>query len=74
MPYLDICRRVKETFGVPTFAYQVSGEYAMLSAAFENEWLERNKIIIETLLAFKRSGCDGILTYFAPEAAKLLKL
>ena len=74
MPYLDICRRVKETFGVPTFAYQVSGEYAMLSAAFENEWLERKKIIIETLLAFKRSGCDGILTYFAPEAAKLLKL
>jgi len=73
MPYLDICRRVKETFGVPTFAYQVSGEYAMLSSAFENEWLERNKIIIETLLAFKRSGCDGILTYFAPEAAKLLK-
>ncbi|MDG0985947.1 MAG: porphobilinogen synthase, partial [Paracoccaceae bacterium] len=58
---------------VPTFAYQVSGEYAMLSAAFENDWLDRNKIIIETLMAFKRSGCDGILTYFAPEAAKLLK-
>ena len=73
MPYLDICRRVKDEFGVPTFAYQVSGEYAMLSAAFENDWLDRNKIIIETLMAFKRSGCDGILTYFAPEAAKLLK-
>ena len=73
MPYLDICRKVKDEFGVPTFAYQVSGEYAMLSAAFENDWLDRNKIIIETLMAFKRSGCDGILTYFAPEAAKLLK-
>ena len=73
MPYLDICRRVKDTFGAPTFAYQVSGEYSMLSAAFEKGWLDRNKIIIETLMAFKRSGCDGILTYFAPEAAKLLK-
>jgi porphobilinogen synthase len=73
MPYLDICRRVKDEFGVPTFAYQVSGEYAMLAAAFENNWLDRKKIIIETLMAFKRSGCDGILTYFAPEAAKLLK-
>ena len=73
MPYLDICKRVKDTFGAPTFAYQVSGEYSMLSAAFEKGWLDRNKIIIETLMAFKRSGCDGILTYFAPEAAKLLK-
>ena len=73
MPYLDICRRVKDTFGAPTFAYQVSGEYSMLSAAFEKGWLDRDKIIIETLVAFKRSGCDGILTYFAPEAAKLLK-
>ena len=73
MAYLDICRRVKDTFGAPTFAYQVSGEYSMLSAAFEKGWLDRNKIIIETLMAFKRSGCDGILTYFAPEAAKLLK-
>ena len=73
MPYLDICRRVKDTFGAPTFAYQVSGEYSMLSAAFEKGWLDRNKIIIETLMAFKRSGCDGILTYFAPEAAKLIK-
>ena len=73
MPYLDICKRVKDTFGSPTFAYQVSGEYSMLSAAFEKGWLDRKKIIIETLMAFKRSGCDGILTYFAPEAAKLLK-
>ena len=62
MPYLDICRRVKDTFGAPTFAYQVSGEYSMLSAAFEKGWLDRNKIIIETLMAFKRSGCDGILS------------
>ena len=73
MPYLDVCRRVKDVFGAPTFAYQVSGEYAMLSAAFQNGWLDKDKIIIETLLSFKRSGCDGILTYFAPEAAKLLK-
>ena len=73
MPYLDICRRVKDTFGAPTFAYQVSGEYSMLCAAFEKGWLDRDQIIIETLMAFKRSGCDGILTYFAPEAAKLLK-
>ena len=73
MPYLDICRMVKDTFRAPSFAYQVSGEYSMLSAAFEKGWLDRNKIIIETLMAFKRSGCDGILTYFAPEAAKLLK-
>ena len=73
MPYLDVCRRVKDVFGAPTFAYQVSGEYAMLSAAFQNGWLDRDKIIIETLVSFKRSGCDGILTYFAPEAAKLLK-
>ena len=73
MPYLDVCRRVKDVFGAPTFAYQVSGEYAMLSAAFQNGWLDRDKIIIETLLSFKRSGCDGLLTYFAPEAAKLLK-
>ena len=62
MPYLDVCRRVKDVFGAPTFAYQVSGEYAMLSAAFQNGWLDRDKIIIETLLSFKRSGCDGILT------------
>ncbi len=72
MPYLDICRRVKETFGVPTFAYQVSGEYAMMQAAFQNGWLDAEKVMLESLLCFKRAGCDGILTYFAPEAAKIL--
>ena len=73
MPYLDLVRRVKEGFGVPTFAYQVSGEYAMLSAAFEKNWLDRDRTIIETLTGFKRAGASGILTYFALEAAKLLK-
>lgn len=72
MPYLDICRRVKDTFGVPTYAYQVSGEYAMLQAAAQNGWLDGEKVMMESLLAFKRAGCDGILTYFAPEAAKIL--
>jgi porphobilinogen synthase len=71
MPYLDIVRRVKETFGVPTFAYQVSGEYAMLTAAAQNGWLEGDKVMLESLLAFKRAGADGVLTYFAPRAAKL---
>jgi porphobilinogen synthase len=73
MPYLDLVRRVKERFGVPTFAYQVSGEYAMLSAAFEKGWLERDRAILETLTGFKRAGASGILTYFAVEAAKLLQ-
>jgi len=73
MPYLDICRRVKDTFGVPTYAYQVSGEYAMLKAAAANGWLDGEKVMMESLLAFKRAGCDGILTYFAPEVARLLK-
>jgi porphobilinogen synthase len=73
MPYLDICRRVKDAFGVPTFAYQVSGEYAMLVAACQNGWLDRNRAMLESLTAFKRAGCDGILTYFAPDAAKALK-
>jgi porphobilinogen synthase len=73
MPYLDLVRRVKERFGVPTFAYQVSGEYAMLSAAFEKGWLERDRAIIEALTSFKRAGASGILTYFAVEAARLLK-
>ena len=73
MPYLDLVRRVKERFGVPTFAYQVSGEYAMLVAAFEKNWLDRDRAIIETLTGFKRAGASGILTYFAVEAAKLLK-
>ncbi len=72
MPYLDICRRVKDSFGVPTFAYQVSGEYAMLQAAIANGWLDGPKVMMESLMCFKRAGCDGILTYFAPEAARLL--
>lgn len=73
MPYLDVVARVKDTFKVPTFAYQVSGEYAMLCAAAANGWLDREKVILESLLSFKRAGADGILTYFAIEAAKLLK-
>lgn len=73
MPYLDICRRVKDSFGVPTYAYQVSGEYAMLMAAAERGWLDREKVMMESLTSFKRAGCDGILTYFAPEAARLLR-
>ena len=72
MPYLDICRLVKDQFGAPTFAYQVSGEYAMLQAAGKNDWLDIDKVMIESLMAFKRSGCDGILTYFAPEAARVI--
>ena len=73
MPYLDVLRRVKETFGIPTFAYQVSGEYSMLMAAIQNGWLDRDKAIMESMIAFKRAGADGILTYFAPEVAKKLK-
>lgn len=72
MPYLDICRRVKDSFGVPTFAYQVSGEYAMLMAAAQNGWLDGEKVIAESLLSFKRAGCDGILTYFALGIARTL--
>jgi porphobilinogen synthase len=72
MPYLDMVRRVKDMFHVPTFAYQVSGEYAMLAAAAERGWLDRDRVILESLLAFKRAGAAGILTYFAPEAARLL--
>jgi porphobilinogen synthase len=73
MPYLDIVRRVKDEFGVPTFAYQVSGEYAMLKAAAQNGWLDHDAVMMESLLAFKRAGADGILTYFARDAARLLK-
>ncbi len=73
MPYLDIVQRVAETFKVPTFVYQVSGEYAMLSAAFANGWLSRERCILESLMAFRRAGASGILTYFAVEAARLLK-
>jgi porphobilinogen synthase len=73
MPYLDIVSRVKQTFGVPTYVYQVSGEYAMLCAAAERGWLDRTKVMLESLLGFKRAGADGILTYFAVDAARLLK-
>ncbi len=73
MPYLDIVARVKREFGVPTFAYQVSGEYAMLMAAINNGWLDPDKVVTESLLAFKRAGADGILTYFAVDVAKRLK-
>lgn len=73
MPYLDIVRRVKDTFAVPTFVYQVSGEYAMLSAAAQHGWLDREKVMLESLTACKRAGADGILTYFAKEAAELLR-
>ena len=72
MPYLDILQRVKETFKVPTFVYQVSGEYAMLMAAAQNGWLDQEAVMLESLLAFKRAGADGILTYFSIEAAKKL--
>lgn len=72
MPYLDIIHRIKSTFGAPTFAYQVSGEYAMLSGAFEKGWLDRDQVLMESLLAFRRAGCDGVLTYFALDAARLL--
>ena len=73
MPYLDILRRVKDEYQAPTFVYQVSGEYAMLQAAFKNGWLDENKCVLESLLAFKRAGADGILTYFALQAAELLR-
>ncbi|MFT5785634.1 MAG: porphobilinogen synthase [Ascidiaceihabitans sp.] len=72
LPYLDICRRVKDTFGAPTYAYQVSGEYSMIKAAAQNGWIDEERVMMESLLAFKRAGCDGILTYFAPAAARVL--
>jgi porphobilinogen synthase len=72
MPYLDVLRRVKDTFQMPTFAYQVSGEYSMLMAAIERGWFDRDRVILESLIAFKRAGASGILTYFAKDAAKLL--
>ena len=72
MPYLDICQRAKAEFQVPTFAYQVSGEYAMLKAAAQNGWLDGRQVMLESLIAFKRAGCDGVLTYFAPEVAEIL--
>ena len=73
MPYLDICRRVKDAFGAPTYAYQVSGEYAMIRGAADRGWIDGERAMLESLTAFKRAGCDGILTYFAPEAARLLQ-
>ena len=73
MPYLDICRRVKDEFGAPTFAYQVSGEYAMIMAAAQNGWIDADKAMLESLIAFKRAGCDGVLTYFAPMIAEKLQ-
>lgn len=73
MPYLDIVQRVKETFGYPTYVYQVSGEYAMLKAAANNGWLDHDAVMMESLMAFKRAGADGILSYFALEASRLLK-
>lgn len=72
MPYLDICWRVKENFGAPTFAYQVSGEYAMIKAAAQNGWIDGDRAMMESLMAFKRAGCDGILSYFAPDLARAL--
>ncbi|MCF5928164.1 porphobilinogen synthase, partial [Xanthomonas perforans] len=73
MPYLDVVRRVKDQFRVPTFAYQVSGEYAMLKAASANGWLDERKCVLEALMAFKRAGADGVLTYFAPQVARWLR-
>lgn len=73
LPYLDIVARVKETFGMPTFAYQVSGEYAMVMAAAQNNWLDGERAMVESLTAFKRAGADGVLTYFAPRAAEALR-
>ena len=73
MPYLDIVWRVKEAFGMPTFAYQVSGEYAMLKAAAAQGWLDEKKVVLESMMAFKRAGADGVLTYFAPDIARWIK-
>jgi porphobilinogen synthase len=73
MPYLDLVRRVKQQFGVPTFAYQVSGEYAMMKAAFANGWLDERACVMESLIGFKRAGADGVLTYFAPQVARWLR-
>ncbi len=72
MPYLDICRRVKDAFGAPTYAYQVSGEYAMIKGAALNGWIDGDRAMLESLMAFRRAGCDGVLTYFAPDAARAI--
>jgi len=73
MPYLDIVRRVKDAFGAPTYAYQVSGEYAMIKGAADRGWIDGEKAMLESLMAFRRAGCDGVLTYFAPEAARAIR-
>ena len=73
MPYLDVLQRVKQAFGMPTFAYQVSGEYAMIMAAAQNGWLDGDNAMLESLMAFKRAGASGVLSYFAPRAAEILK-
>ncbi len=73
MPYLDMCRRIKDAFGVPTYAYQVSGEYAMIQAAANNGWIDGDKAVFESILCFKRAGCDGVLTYFAPKILEMLE-
>jgi len=73
MPYLDVVRRVKDTFAMPTFAYQVSGEYAMIAAAANNGWLDGERAMMESLVAFKRAGADGVLSYFAPKVAEKLR-
>jgi porphobilinogen synthase len=73
MPYLDIIRQLKDEFSLPTFAYQVSGEYSMIEAAAANGWIDGERAMMESLLSFKRAGCDGILTYFAPRVAQILK-
>ncbi len=73
MPYLDICAKVKLAYGVPTYAYQVSGEYAMIAGAARNGWVNREAVMLESLIAFRRAGCDGVLSYFAPEVARLLQ-
>ncbi len=73
LPYLDIIRRLKDEFQMPTFAYQVSGEYSMIKAASANGWIDGEKAMLESLLAFKRAGCDGVLTYFAPQVAEMLR-
>jgi len=73
LPYLDIIRRLKDEFSLPTFAYQVSGEYSMIKAAAANGWIDGERAMLESLLCFKRAGCDGILTYFAPQVAQMLR-
>ena len=73
MPYLDICRRAKDLFGAPTYAYQVSGEYAMIKGAAERGWIDGERAMLESLMAFRRAGCDGVLTYFAPDAARAIR-